>query len=346
MSLEVLSAPNDEPSAPLRVERLIDHFPIMEEVLEGYEDRIHLVRADDNPAGTFKDRGAKEKITMLYDDGARHIAVASAGNHLRGTIQAAAPLGIRLTGALPATAPEEKRIGSEKLWAECGGDPHDLTLISVGSTYDESYGYLREHLPDLPIVHAFDDPVVIDGRKVLAAEIADVLPDVTYTVSANGGGSLLAALTEGFHDLGMPTTTLGVEARGSDSLSRTLESAGDLPVAASDPNRRYGGLCVSKVGHHAVRRLVQLGFTPDRVTQADDTDVLKLIGSYGENETDYIEPSSVVAVAGLINFINQHRFSGSDTIAVIASGHNEHPHRLLQFPAKRSMRIASAHVLR
>jgi threonine dehydratase len=318
----------------------------MDEVLEGIEENVHLVRVDDNPAGTFKDRGSDKVVMRLLDAGVCHVGLASAGNALRGGIQEVAPTGMKFTGVLPVTASDEKYYGSLKLWEECGGKPEDLVLIKYGQTYNESLDYLNITFPTLAKIHAFDDPDVIDGRKTLAYDIAHTLPTVSHTVSANGGGSLITGLTAGFYDLGMSVETLVAEAKGSDSLSRSIVTGSEVPMRASNPNRKYGGLCVDRMSRIALKQLVQLGLTRDRITQARESDVRKLAESYEPGNTDYIEPSSIVAVAGLINFVNQGRFTPSDTVAVIASGHNEHPHRLLTFPSERRMRVASAQVLR
>jgi threonine dehydratase len=348
MSVEALPRHQPEQSLPesLPIERLIDHFPVMEEVLEGMEDRVFLLRADDNPAGTFKERGAGAKITELIEQGHTEMVIVSAGNHLRGGITQAAPLGVKVTGVVPITAPEEKKAGAKALWAARGGNPEDLTLIAVGRTYDDALRFATNHLGHAALVPAFDDLTVIKNQGGVMRDAVYSLPGLTHTVSATGGGGLIAGMTAYSAEHSLDVTPLAVEARGSDSLSQSLNTGGELPVAATNPNRRYGGLCVEKAGRHVLAVLRKHGFTTEGMTTAYDDDVLALASSYGESDRNYIEPSSLVAVAGLINFVNQGRFSDTDIVAVIATGHNENPSRLLQFSAKRQMRVASAQVLR
>lgn len=348
MSVEALTYHQQDQSSPhsLPTERLIDHFPVMEEVLEGMEDQVFLLRADNNPAGTFKERGAGAKITELVQRGHTEMVIVSAGNHLRGGVAQAAPLGVKVTGVVPITAPEEKKTGAKALWAECGGNPEDLTLIAVGHTYDDAMRYASSHLSHAALVPAFDDPTVIENQGGVMRDAAYSLPGLTHTVSATGGGGLIAGMTFYAAEHGLGVTPLAVEARGSDSLSQSLYTGSELPVPASNPNRRYGGLCVEKAGHHVLAVLRKHGFKTDDMTTAYDNDVRALASSYGEHDGNYIEPSSLVAVAGLINFINQGRFRETDIVAVIATGHNENPKRLLEFPTQRQMRVASAQVLR
>ena len=80
--------------------------------------------------GSFKVRGAYNKISRLSDDEKkRGVVAASAGNHAQGVALAARLNGIRSTIVLPEFAPLTKIIATKAQGAE---------VILRGSTFDEA----------------------------------------------------------------------------------------------------------------------------------------------------------------------------------------------------------------
>lgn len=343
--VESYSYQNPVPLEQGPVERLIDHFPIMSDVLEGYEDRVFLYRADASLAGTFKNRGARRAIHHYYDHGDRRFVVPSAGNALRGAISVAAPLGVELVGVVPTSAPEEKKTGARELWIQAGGHPDDMTLVTHGQVFDDAYAHAKNYIHHR-LIEPFDDPQVIAGQGELADEIMNTLPNTRYVIGAVGGLGLGAGLTQRFAQLDTNVETLLAEARGSNSASKTLRSGSEIPLPADNPNRRYGGLCVDRIGHHCLKVMRAHDFDPSNITTAHDQDVEQLADSYETHDRHYLEPSSLVAVGGLINFVNQRRLGPSGDVVVIGTGHNEHPSRLSQHPRGSKLHIASAQILR
>src|SRR5215212_9663238 len=127
-------------------------------------------------SGSFKVRGAYNKISRLSDDEKRRgVITASAGNHAQGVALAAKLHEIKATIVLPEFAPLTKIMATKALGAE---------VVLKGETFDEAVAYSRELQKEreLTYVHAFDDDMVIAGQGTIGWEIVEDLPQATVVV--------------------------------------------------------------------------------------------------------------------------------------------------------------------
>src|SRR5215468_2739360 len=102
-------------------------------------------------SGSFKVRGAYNKISRLSDDEkARGVVTGSAGNHAQAVALAARLHNINAAIVLPERAPLTKVIATKAQGAE---------VILHGASFDEAVAYSRqlEKERGLTYVHAFED---------------------------------------------------------------------------------------------------------------------------------------------------------------------------------------------
>src|SRR3954471_6597548 len=102
-------------------------------------------------SGSFKIRGAYNKISRLSDDEKeRGVVTGSAGNHAQAVALAARLHNIKSTIVLPERAPLTKVMATKAQGAE---------VILKGSSFDEAVAYSREleKQNGFTYVHAFDD---------------------------------------------------------------------------------------------------------------------------------------------------------------------------------------------
>lgn len=324
----------------VRGELLLDHFPCMEEVLEGHEDTL-LIRLDDNIAGTFKVRGAERAVSHYYEQGDSDFCASTEGNHGLGMVVAVANVEGRLTIYGSRTMARQKIDKMYKVWSELTGRPEDFQILLAGENVNEAKKYALAH-NNARFVDPFDDPYVIQGQGTAALDTVHTFPDVTDLVMSVGGGGLGAGTVSA-----TDRRVHLVEAEGNNSLSKTLRSGRNKILEADKLNPRYGGLRSLKSGQHVVRLLRNNGFDPRNITTADDEVVKGLAASYESWELPHaLEGSALVAVAGLVNIINEGRIARNDRVAVFATGHNDSPDKLLTFSDVRRMQVASAQVLR
>lgn len=323
--------PNTKMSEVLAVERLQDHFPLLEDEL-GLR-AIHLIRADLNTAGSFKWRGAKRAVQRQMSLGASSVMTASAGNHAIGVLLAALEYKLSLRVIVPNVAPPQKSTELYRLWQDGGGDPDMFELEVHGDTFDESLEYATASPSgnQTAFIHPYDDLDVIGGQGTLLDDIYKAVPNVTDIIFPTGGGGLLAglvsraALRHQFVDLHP------IEASGSNSLSRTLKTGSIDPVEATNPNKLYGGSAVKMVGHHVIETLWRHLYRHSLITTAHDSGVNELANNY-EDRKSYIlplEPTSLLAVQGLRVLLENKQLANDSVVVVIGTGHNESYTRLL-----------------
>src|SRR3982751_2722770 len=109
-------------------------------------------------SGSFKVRGAYNKISRLTDDEkSRGVVTGSAGNHAQAVALAARLHDIKATIVLPERAPLTKIKATEAQGAQ---------VILHGASFDEAVAYSRELEKEhgFTYVHAFDDEAVIAGQ--------------------------------------------------------------------------------------------------------------------------------------------------------------------------------------
>lgn len=97
---------------------------------------IYLKYENSQKTGSFKIRGASNKIAALVERGETGAVVASsAGNHAQGVAYAAHRFGIPATIVMPKTAPIAKAKATEGYGA---------TVVLAGDCYDDAYAKARE----------------------------------------------------------------------------------------------------------------------------------------------------------------------------------------------------------
>jgi len=327
-------------SERLETERLVDHFPHLAEELGNLA--VMLVHADTQESGSFKSRGAKNAISKLPIS-TQEVVTASAGNHARGVAVAAARQGLRATIVVPNSAPEQKSDGIYRLWDENKGRPGELQVVKFGDNFDETLEFARERYSDAHFIHPFDDPDVIEGQGSLMHDVKEAVPGVTDVILPVGGNGLITGMFLAANG----TRVWGIEAKGSDSLSKSLNDPHGHLLEASAPNAFYAGSAIKKTGQHGVELLRSNGFNPDRLVTANDSDVLNLAVEYsrdGEQPGKQLEPTSLLAIAGLVKMIRQGRFTEKNVIAVVGTGHNESPQNLVRAHWKRQHKMLGGFV--
>jgi len=282
---------------------------------------IKLVGAGENAARAFKVRGALNGAHRLREAGASTIAVPSAGNHARGAIEAARVLGLYANVVVPTTASAAKSKGLYEL-----GSPEWLRVYQEGESFNESLEWLSRHTELGSLLHPFDDPYVIAGQGTLVDDIFAQIDSVDHIVVPIGGGGLAAGIAHRLEEKDNKHTKLHiVEAPGSDSMSRSL--AKGTPVAATKPNKLYGGSAVLLAGALTLHLLAMFNDQNRLSIHSPSQDEIDgVIGDYmfdrklyGRENTPNYEPTSLVAIANLREIVQQHP---GESIVVVGTGHN------------------------
>jgi threonine dehydratase len=149
---------------------------------------IYLKKENLQNTGSFKLRGAFNKIASLSnDDRKKGVVAASAGNHAQGVAFSAKYFNIPSVIIMPEATPLLKVSGVKSFGSE---------VILYGNNYDEAYKYAvkycKEH--NSTFIHPFEDDEVIAGQGTIALEILEDLEDIDILIAPIGGGGLISGL--------------------------------------------------------------------------------------------------------------------------------------------------------
>jgi threonine dehydratase len=122
---------------------------------------IYLKLENLQMTGSYKERGALNKILLLTDEEKRRgVIAASAGNHAQAVAYHATKRGIAAQICMPLTTPIVKVSATRGFGAE---------VILSGTNYDETCQEALRRCAEqgLTFIHPFDDEAVISGQGSL-----------------------------------------------------------------------------------------------------------------------------------------------------------------------------------
>ena len=152
---------------------------------------IYLKDESAQPIGSFKLRGAYNKIAQLSPDELRRgVITYSSGNHAQGVAYAARALGAKAVIVMPQNAPQIKRDATAALGAE-------IVTVGPASTERKLKAEALAAAHGYTIVAPYDDPAVIVGQATCGLEILEQLPEVDLVLSPVSGGGLLSGVAAG-----------------------------------------------------------------------------------------------------------------------------------------------------
>lgn len=161
--------------------------------------------------GSFKIRGALNKVTALGEACAGGVVAASAGNHAQALAFAAQARGVPCEVFMPRSAPIAKVEGAEALGAR---------VHLAGESVDDCFAAARERAEEGPaLVHPFDDPDVVAGQGTLGLELLDDVADLAKVVVPVGGGGLASGIAIAVKSARPDVKVVGVRAAEYPSIA-------------------------------------------------------------------------------------------------------------------------------
>lgn len=257
--------------------------------------------------GSFKIRGAYNKIAHLTEDEARRgVVTCSAGNHAQGVALSATKQGIKSYICIPSVAPLSK-IEATKGY---GGE-----VIIVEGVFDDAKRRAEELMveKDLVYVPPFDDEYVIAGQGTIGLEILEQLPDVEYVVLPIGGGGLIAGIATAIKSKRPDVKIIGVEPEEAASMLESI-NRGEITTLSSI-NTIADGTAVKTPGEltfEIVKKYV------DAIVTVSEDEISNAILRLLEESKVTAEGSGALSVAAVIN--NKYDFGDGKVCAVLSGG--------------------------
>ncbi|UZK64182.1 threonine ammonia-lyase [Mycoplasma mycoides subsp. capri] len=273
-------------------------------------NNIYLKLENLQKTGSFKLRGATNKISKLTDEEKRHgIIAASAGNHAQGVAYAATNLGLKSTIVMPENAPMAKIQATEKY----GGK-----VVLSGRYFDDALAKAIElkEKENLTLIHAFDDIEIIKGQATIAYEIDQQIKNIDYCLVPIGGGGLMSGIATYLKQVNPNIKMIGVEAANVNSYQQA--KALNKPVMIDSKPSIADGIAVKKVSDLTFSILNQY---VDDVVVVSEEEIAETMLFLMENCKFVTEGSGAVTAAALmfdkLNIKNQNK-----TIVGLVSGGN------------------------
>ena len=258
--------------------------------------------------GSFKERGALNKILLLTEEERRRgVIAASAGNHAQAVSYHATKRGIKAQICMPLTTPMVKVSATRGYGAE---------VFLVGANYDETCqdALRRCREQGLTFIHPFDDPAVIAGQGTLGIEMLEETDDLDAVILPVGGGGLIAGVACAVKEMQPHIQVIGVQSSKLPSMKAALERN---ELVTLPPNKTIAdGIAVRRAGDQTFP-LVQK-YVDDVVT-VDDEEIANAILLLLEKEKTLTEGAGAVAAAAVLSKKLPHR---GKKLGVVVSGGN------------------------
>lgn len=280
----------DVEAAAARLVGYIHHTPLLR--CQALSDRTgcelwlkgeHLQRS-----GSFKLRGALNRLLLLSDDEKRRGVVAfSSGNHAQGVALAARLVKTPAVIVMPSDAPKVKLDATRGYGAE----------VVLYDRLREDREAIARRLCDARgavLVPPFDDPHIMAGQGTVGLEILRDCPEVEAIIVPIGGGGLISGIATAVKAKKPSVRVIGVEPEVASDAAQS-RSAGRI-VKIAQPQTIADGVATQSVGKLTFPVMQKLCDDIVTVSESAIAQALLLIMSRAKQ---VIEPTAALALATL-----------------------------------------------
>lgn len=256
--------------------------------------------------GSFKIRGAANKVIQCAEAGVRSVVTASSGNHGQAVAYIAGRLGISAS----VVVPEDAAACKTEAISAYGG-----TVVKCGITSEERLKRANEicEAEGSVMIPPYDDPAVMAGQGTIGLELLEQMVDVDTVFCPVGGGGLLAGVATAIKLSHPRIRVIGVE-----------------PELASDTQRSFHLGMRSQMKEHrgttiadGLRTLIpgELTFPAvqkyvDDVITVSESQIKEAFLLILTRLKQCVEPSGAVSAAGAL----QYGSKSGKSIAILSGG--------------------------
>jgi threonine dehydratase len=259
--------------------------------------------------GSFKIRGAYNRISRLDPTTTPGVVAASAGNHAQGVALAASLCGLRSVIFMPPNAPLPKVEATRAYGAEIRFHPEVVDdCIDAALAFADAEGWLY--------VPPFDDPLIIAGQGTIGLEIAEEAPDLEVVVVPIGGGGLIGGIATALAHIRPDVRVIGVEAAGAAKMRASLDAG--HPVRIDRVSTIADGISLKSPSPLTFSHVH--AYVDDVVTVTDE-EISAAMVLLLERAKAVVEPAGAVGLAAVLG----GRVAGTGPVAVVLSGGNVDP---------------------
>ncbi len=272
-----------------------------------------LVKAEPlQRTGSFKFRGAFNRLSRIGERAAAGVVAYSSGNHAQGVAAAALMLGMPACIVMPDDAPRAKLEGTRAWGAE-------VVTYDRGRQSREAIAADIGRARGAVLVKPFDDPHVIAGQGTVGLELAAQAAAAGTTLDAVlvpcSGGGLSAGIALALSARMPDARIYAVEPEGFDDTARSL-AAGRRVANAPGARSICDALLLSEPGE------ITFAINRERLAgglAVSGTEVATAMRVAFQQFKIVVEPGGAVALAAVLS--GRYGITGR-TVAVVLSGGN------------------------
>ncbi len=284
-------------------------FPNAPKLSQEVGNEIYLKKENLQTTGSFKLRGAFNKIASLPEEKRKKgVIAASAGNHAQGVAFGANYFNIPSIIVMPEATPLTKVSGVK----EYGGE-----VVLAGNNYDEAYEYALNLAKEkgLEFIHPFADEEVMAGQGTIALEMLEIIPDLDYIIVPVGGGGLISGIASAAKQINPHIKIVGVTAEGAPAmrlsfLSGSVQDTSYVKTIAD-------GIAVRDTSPITYKIIKE---TVDDIVEVDDEEIANAILFLMEKQKIVVEGAGAVGVAALLH--HKIKFGSPKKVGIVISGGN------------------------
>jgi threonine dehydratase len=269
--------------------------------------QVYLKLENLQMTGSFKERGALNRIAMLTpEQAARGVVAASAGNHAQGVAYHATARGIRALIVMPLATPLVKVTATRGFGAE---------VVLHGANYDEACEEATRLCvaQGMTFIHPFDDANVMAGQGTIGLELLEQVPQLEAVVVPIGGGGLIGGIACAIKESRPNIRIVGVQTSRLPSM--LAARAGGHPVTVEPSTTIADGIAVRRAGdvtYPVVERYV------DEIVTVDEDEIASAILVLLEREKTLAEGAGATALAALLQ--KKTTLPGVHTAVLVCGG--------------------------
>ena len=291
----------------------------------GYPREIWLKAESLQPIGSFKLRGAANKILQLSpEEIARGVITYSSGNHAQGVAYAAREVGAKAVIVMPSNAPAIKRAATLALGAE---------VVDVGVASSERLAKAEELIQahGYVVVPPYDDEKIIAGQATCGLEIVEAVPDVDLVLSPVSGGGLLSGTATAVKLLRPEAKVFGIEPELAGDTAESFRSGKIVTWPAEMTSRTIAdGLRTQSVGE---RNFAHIQAYVDGIITVTEAEIRAAMRAIVAITRLVPEPSGAVTTAALL--FHAGELPSYRKAVAIVSGGNVDPRMLAEILTER-----------
>lgn len=283
---------NDFQAAANRLKSVIHRVPLA--TSKTFSDmtgaEVYLKYENQQKTGSFKVRGAYNKIMKRYEEGdLKAVVASSAGNHAQGVAFAASRIGVPATIVMPRSTPIAKVSATQGYGAN---------VVLHGAIYDEAYAKACEivETEGAELIHPFDDEDVIAGQGTIALEILSDLPFVDMVLVPAGGGGLVSGVAACIKQINPRIQVIGVQAAGAPAIAENFKK--DEATPSATVHTIADGIAVKNPGKITMEYINQY---VDQMVTVTDAEIAGAILLLLERTKQVVEPAGATPLAAILN---------------------------------------------